>query len=413
MTPEATRARRAGRLLVLALLVLLLMPLAAWVAAAPAAAHGATTTARAEATGVGEDIEVVLELEYDLLMKSAWLYADAYEATEVADQRRQLERHADDVETYVVDRFQVAYGDERCAGSAPEPADVVERDGRSHAELTVLFDCDPSAGGNHAFFSALFPDDENFVHSTRTMVRYDVDGETGSALLEAADPRFDVVGAEGTSDGSTTTPAEDSAATRLADFTVLGAEHLLLGPDHLLFLLALLIGARGVRDVVLTATSFTLAHSVTFALASLGVVSVPAQLVEPLIAASIVVVALVGLRDLRHSRRDDGKGCGPGSRWRLPTAFGFGLLHGLGFAGALGIEDAASWDLLWSLLAFNVGIEIAQVAVILAVFPLLLLLRRAPAGGVVAGALTVGVALVGTFWLVERLSEAGSLLAAG
>ena len=124
MTPGALSARSAGRLL-----VLLLLPLTAWVAAAPAAAHGTTTTARGEATAVGEDVEVVLELEYDLLMKSAWLYADAYEATEPAEQRRQLERHAADVETYVVDRFQVAYGEERCPGSAPEPADVVERTG--------------------------------------------------------------------------------------------------------------------------------------------------------------------------------------------------------------------------------------------------------------------------------------------
>lgn len=400
------RVRSATRLL-----VVVLLPLAAWLAAAPAAAHGATTTARAEATGVDEDVELVLELEYDLLMKSAWLYAEAYEATEVTEQRRQLERHAADVEAYVVDRFQVAYGEDRCPGSAPEPADVVERGGRSYAELTVLYDCDPSTGGNHAFFSALFPDDENFVHSTRTMLRYDVDGVRGSALLEAADPRFDVVGAEGSVDEDTSTPAEDGAVGRLADFTVLGAEHLLLGPDHLLFLLVLLIGARGVRDVVVTATAFTIAHSVTFALASLGVVSAPSVVVEPLIAASIVVVALVGLRELRHPRADATPG--PRSRWRLPAVFGFGLLHGLGFAGALGIEEPASWDLLWSLLAFNVGIEVAQLAVIVLVFPLLLLLRRAPAASVVAGALTAGVALVGTFWLVERLTATSSLLASG
>ena len=271
----------------------------------------------------------------------------------------------------------------------------------------MRFDCDPSTDGNHAFFSALFPDDENFVHSTRTVLRYDVDGETGSALLEAGDPRFDVVGPEGAPDSGTSTPAEDGAAGRLADFSLLGAEHLLLGPDHLLFLLALLIGARGVRDVVVTATAFTLAHSVTFALASFGVVSAPAALVEPLIAASIVVVALWACGtcdDVARTRRLGG-GCRP------PSASG--CCTGSAFAGALGIEEPASWDLLWSLLAFNVGIELAQLAVILAVFPALLLLKRASSGVVVARALTVGVALVGTFWLLERVSATSSFLAAG
>ncbi|MEI9851995.1 MAG: HupE/UreJ family protein [Sphingomonas sp.] len=133
--------------------------------------------------------------------------------------------------------------------------------------------------------------------------------------------------------------------------------HLLAGPDHILFLLALIVGSRRLREIVLVATSFTLAHSVTFILAALGIVDVPASLVEPVIALSIAVVAAWYLwRLLRrgsHAGDFDADVAGPGrshfsldrAGWtRLGVVFCFGLVHGLGFAGALGIDQAWSWD---------------------------------------------------------------------
>ncbi|MFI7145369.1 HupE/UreJ family protein [Nonomuraea sp. NPDC050022] len=135
-------------------------------------------------------------------------------------------------------------------------------------------------------------------------------------------------------------------------------------------LLALLIGARRLRDVVITASAFTAAHSITFLLAAMGVVDVPGQIVEPIIAGSIMVVALANLL----GRGEDRLG-----RWRLPVVFAFGLVHGLGFAGALDIDQSGSWELLLSLLSFNLGIEAAQLAIIAVLFPLLVLLRRTPA----------------------------------
>jgi hydrogenase/urease accessory protein HupE len=233
-------------------------------------------------------------------------------------------------------------------------------------------------------------------------VEYDFDGVTGSAVLTVGDPRFDVTSEAGTD--AMLVPAEERGVGRLWDFGVLGAEHMLLGPDHLLFLLALLIGARGRRDVVVTASAFTAAHSVTFGLASLGAVPVLSAFVEPVIAASIVVVALLGLRD----RREEAS-----APWRVPAALGFGLLHGLGFAGALGIEDPASWQLLWALLAFNVGLEVAQLAVILLVVPLLRQLRRATVGPRLITVAGLGVAAIGAFWLLERLPLAARLMASG
>lgn len=384
-------------------LLVLLAPLAWWVSTAPAVAHDATSTAYADLTGRGADVRAVLDLEYDLLMKSAWLYADAYNATDRAEQERQLSQNVDAVSGYVIDRFQVANGEQRCRGRASGTGSVVTRNDRAFVRLTIDYACPASGEPRHAFYSVLFPDEENFVHSTRTMVRYDVDGRTGAVVLDPGNPRADVT----SSPSSAVTPAASSHAGGLWDFGVLGAEHLLLGPDHLLFLLALLIGARGWRDVLLTATAFTAAHSVTFALGSLGVVNLPSSVVEPLIALSIVVVAALGVL-ARSGRLGEPEGA---SRWHLPVAFGFGLLHGLGFASALGISEPGTWELVRSLLAFNVGIEVAQVVLILLVFPLLLALRRTRVERQVTTGVAVAVIAVAGFWLVQRLPVAGELVA--
>ncbi|GGL06013.1 hypothetical protein Sme01_56000 [Sphaerisporangium melleum] len=347
----------------------------------PAAAHDATTKAHAEVTaaGAGPDVRVVLELEYDLLMKSAWLYAQAYDAKERAEQLRQLTINRDAVTEYVTRRFDVAYEGRPCAPTMSGDADVRARDKKAFAVLTLAYDCAGEAGGAHAISSALFPDAESFVHSTETLLRYDLDGRKGSAVLVAASPTLRV--------------DQRRASSQAGEFFLLGIEHLLLGFDHILFLLALLIGARRVRDVVVTASAFTVAHSVTFLLAALGIVEVPSAIVEPVIAASITVVALATLL----GRGEDRLG-----RWRLPVVFAFGLVHGLGFAGALDITERGSWELLLSLLSFNVGVEAAQLAIIAVVFPLLALLRRTPAARQAALVMSAGIVAVSLYWFLDR-----------
>jgi hypothetical protein len=167
-----------------------------------------------------------------------------------------------------------------------------------------------------------------------------------------------------------------------------GVEHILLGWDHVLFLVILLLGASSFKSVLKLATAFTAAHSVTLALAVLGVVSVPAKIVEPLIAASIVYVAVENV-------------LGGESRKRLAVVFGFGLLHGLGFAGAVTFADGT--PLVGALVGFNLGIELGQAAIIAVVFPLLLALRRlqwAPLAQAAAGS---AAAALGLFWLSQRV----------
>ncbi|MEQ7129281.1 HupE/UreJ family protein [Actinopolymorpha sp. B11F2] len=369
--------------------------------AVPADAHDSTTTAYAEVTGTGIDVEAVLELEYDLLMKSAWLYDEAYQATGRAEQLRQLDLNADAVADYIVDRFQVSYDDRRCKARPSGPADVSVRSGRAFAVLTFAYDCDGAAGGVHAIFSALFPDGESFVHSTKTIIHYDVGGVQGSAALDAAQSQQEIsstVKDSPTNDGATVTTREQRLVHQVGAFFVLGCGHLLLGADHLLFVLVLLIGSRGLRDIVTAASAFTAAHSVTFLLAAVGVVDVPANVVEPLIALSIAAVALL------HLVRRGAVGQRT-TQLRLPVVVVFGLLHGLGFAGALGIDARWSWELLRSLLAFNMGIEVVQLVLIAVLFPLLMLLRRTSVGDRAIATVAVATAAIGMIWFLERTVE--------
>jgi hypothetical protein len=151
-------------------------------------------------------------------------------------------------------------------------------------------------------------------------------------------------------------------ARELLGAVTMGVEHIVTGWDHLLFLAALVLGAVSVRALVGTISAFTVAHSITLALAALGVVAPSARWVEPAIAASIVCVAAENL--VRQA---------PGRRW--PIAFAFGLVHGFGFAGALR-ELALDRDrLLPTLVGFNAGVEVGQLAVLAAVVPLFARLR--------------------------------------
>jgi hydrogenase/urease accessory protein HupE len=176
-------------------------------------------------------------------------------------------------------------------------------------------------------------------------------------------------------------------------FLALGIEHILIGFDHLAFLLALLVGCLSWRRIVATITAFTVAHSLTLLGAATGLVTLPSLLVEASIAASIVAVAVANL--LQRG--------GAAHRW--PWAFGFGLVHGFGFAGVLadlGIASAQSPGLA-PLLAFNLGVEIGQLAFALAIVPLLRFAARRPRGARVAPAVSLAVGLLGCWWLGERL----------
>ena len=174
-------------------------------------------------------------------------------------------------------------------------------------------------------------------------------------------------------------------------FVLLGVEHILTGYDHLLFLLALLLRGGRLVSLLKIITAFTLAHSVTLAVAVLGLVAIPDRLVESVIAASIVWVAMENLI-LREA---------PSQRWLV--SFLFGLVHGFGFAAALTPLKLPGWNLAKALLGFNLGVEAGQALVVLFLLPLLVWMRGATWEPRAVRAASLGVAVVGLAWFVQRL----------
>jgi hypothetical protein len=202
-------------------------------------------------------------------------------------------------------------------------------------------------------------------------------------------------------------------APSAAAFLREGVHHIITGYDHLLFLLCLLLPAVLRREdglwhavanwraalwpVAKTVTLFTLAHSITLALATLGWVRLPSSIVEPAIAVTIMLAAVDNIRPLV-------------ARGRGLITFLFGLIHGFGFAGVLGELELPAAAFGWALFQFNVGLELGQLATVLLVVPVLYVLRQRPLyvpGVMVAGSLAA-IALAGV-WLVERMADVSLL----
>ncbi len=185
------------------------------------------------------------------------------------------------------------------------------------------------------------------------------------------------------------------------EFLSWGARHIFIGYDHIAFLLALLLAARRVREMVLIVTSFTVAHSLTLLLSALDLIRLPPALTESLIAASIVYVSVENyfLKDGRH-------------RWLL--TFAFGLVHGLGFSSVLRERLADVSGVVLPVLSFNLGVEAGQLVILMVAFPLILALCRAADERSreirQRRLLWIGSApilLLGLGWLVERVFGIG------
>lgn len=194
--------------------------------------------------------------------------------------------------------------------------------------------------------------------------------------------------------------AEPAAVSVSARYTELGIEHILIGFDHLLFVAALVMLVANVRTLVWTITSFTIAHSITLALVTLGLVSVPVPPVEAFIALSIMFVAVEVIRQRQ------GK---PSLASRKPwlVAFAFGLLHGLGFASALAGIGLPQDNVPLALLFFNLGVEIGQlmfVAVLLALVAAAKRFASEEQGRRAAIACCYAIGGLASYWFIERIA---------
>ena len=181
-------------------------------------------------------------------------------------------------------------------------------------------------------------------------------------------------------------------------YTLLGIEHILLGIDHLLFVLALLLIVRGPWMLLKTITAFTVAHSITLGLATLGLVQISPRPVEAAIALSIVFLCV----EIVHAQRGR---ISITFRYPWVVAFAFGLLHGLGFAGALSAIGLAKGEIPLALLFFNVGVEIGQLLFVGAMLAIVWVLRQLRFN-LVGNTRLAAVYIIGTvasYWLIERV----------
>jgi HupE / UreJ protein len=270
---------------------------------------------------------------------------------------------------------------------------VDEHTDGAYAVLKLAGTCPSGAGDLSLNYRLLF--DLDGLH--RGLLRLDLDGLTQSSVISPDNAR------------QSFKAGEVSRLAQFGNFLVQGVWHIWIGFDHILFLLSLLLPVvlvrqsgrwRGVerfpqalREVLWVVTSFTAAHSITLSLAALEYVALPSRLVESAIAISVVMAALNNLKPVVSDRR-----------WMV--AFGFGLIHGFGFASVLAELGLPQETLVLSLIGFNLGVELGQLAIVAVFLPLIFVLRNTAfyrRGLFVGGSLlTAAVALV---WLMERVFD--------
>lgn len=219
----------------------------------------------------------------------------------------------------------------------------------------------------------------------RVIARVEQDGIATPVVLTAERPEHVLP--------ASTTPAWRQAVAppgSFRAFLVLGVEHILTGYDHVVFLLCLLVPGGTWRSRVAIVTAFTVAHSITLVLAALQIVTLPARFVEAAIAVSIAYVAI---ENLLHDE--------PRTRW--PSAFGFGLVHGFGFAGMLNVLHLPKGTLASSVFAFNLGVELGQLVVVAVAVPVIALVSRHTWHRRLVQSTSLVVCLLAAYWMVERL----------
>jgi HupE / UreJ protein len=187
---------------------------------------------------------------------------------------------------------------------------------------------------------------------------------------------------------------EKTILAAVFDFARLGIEHIFTGYDHLAFLVGLLITTRTLGSLLKVTTSFTAAHSITLALATFGVVSVPSRVIESLIALSIAYIAIENFTGKTLMQR-----------WKI--TFLFGLIHGFGFSNVLKEMALSRRTLAISLFSFNGGVELGQLVFVCVVFPLVYYLAMSRWKVHFLSASSIAIAVLGVFWFVQRAFLAG------
>jgi hypothetical protein len=326
------------------------------------------------------DLDYVLELDRDGNGQLTW---------------GEVRTRGDDIVKYATDRLSLRTGDnggKPCTWQAAAPMQLDHHSDGTYAVLSLTAHCESFERGLQMKYSLLFDVDP----SHRGLVQWIAPGGTGAQALVF-----------GTDNAQQPLALQAQSAWRtLAEYLKDGMWHIWIGYDHILFLLSLLLPAvlvrvgrdwepapslkRSLLEVLKVVTAFTLAHSITLSLAALHVISLPSRIVESTIAASVVFAALNNLRGTIEKKR-----------WVM--AFVFGLVHGFGFASVLADLGLPQGALALALVGFNLGVEVGQMAIVVAFVPVAFALRRTLFYR--HGVLTFGsilVALVAGYWFVQR-----------
>jgi hypothetical protein len=299
---------------------------------------------------------------------------------------------ADDIAKYATDRLSLTADDKPCTWRTAAPLQLDHHSDGTYAVLSLAAHCESLDRSLQMKYSLLFDVDP----SHRGLVQWIAPGSIGAQALVF-----------GTDNAQQPLALQAQSAWRtLAEYLKDGMWHIWIGYDHILFLLSLLLPAvlvrvgrdwepaaslkRSLLEVLKVVTAFTLAHSITLSLAALHVISLPSRIVESTIAASVVFAALNNLRGTIEKKR-----------WVM--AFVFGLVHGFGFASVLADLGLPQGALALALVGFNLGVEVGQMAIVVAFVPVAFALRRTLFYR--HGVLTFGsilVALVAAYWFVQR-----------
>lgn len=246
------------------------------------------------------------------------------------------------------------------------------------ALIAMRFDCGGTTG-------TLFYDATKLLAAQgakgKHLVTLEGSENAGQTMLYPDDPPLDL-----------SKPMETTAEL-MWKFLKAGVEHIVTGYDHLCFLFALILWATRIWPVIKIVTAFTISHSITLSLAALNIVTLPSTLVEALIAGSIIFVAVENF----FSRDVD-------NRWR--NTFLFGFIHGFGFASALTEMGVPQGGVVPALAAFNIGVELGQIAIVFAAMPVLFLIDKQTGGKrseKLVYALSALIAVAGVYWLIERV----------
>ena len=410
------RARASSRIL-----VLLLAIFSAWPRTAAAHASQSSTYSKAEMTTSGQAIAVVFAFDTPAVLRQ--LQHDANARVD----RQNLNTYGDLFAQFLFPRFTVSNGGEAC-DHPPVLASFFWDGARDHVIAVTKFECHAPLGDLvvRSQVTRDMPLPHELVcdlRNGRALVRHfftssDVEmrvalaslppGTTDTSLGADAgvhvNPRVPDQERLYESLASETLnlplPAEARAATDVHPFATLahfvreGILHIFTGYDHVAFIATLILAVTSWRQLAVLVTSFTAAHSITLALATLSLVTLPARYVEPLIALSVLIVAVDALAR-------------PHAKARTAMAFGFGLVHGLGLSNVLRDLGLSGRELLPALLGFILGVEIGQLAIVAPLFVVVVKLR--PREALFArsrSVLCAGVAVASTVWLVTRLHDA-------